>query len=104
GAELAALSGHATGVRDVAFAPDGRLLASVGGAYHGPVSAEVKLWDLESRRLAATFSGHTGLVTAVAFFPDGRRLATASDDRTVKLWDVSTGEDVLTLRGHTSGV
>jgi eukaryotic-like serine/threonine-protein kinase len=36
--------------------------------------------------------------------PDGRRLATGSEDRTIKLWDTTTGEEVFTLRGHTAGV
>ena len=38
------------------------------------------------------------------FSPDGRRLASASFDRTIKIWDVLTGRDVFTLRGHTSGI
>ena len=93
-----------TGVQDLAFSPDGQTIASVGGAYHGPDAAEVKLWDWRTGDRVARLVGHTGLVTAVAYFPDGRRLATASDDRTIKLWDTMTREDVLTLRGHTSGV
>jgi tetratricopeptide (TPR) repeat protein len=40
----------------------------------------------------------------VAFSPDGRRLASASDDETVKLWDVASGQELRTLKGHTGPV
>jgi WD40 repeat protein len=46
----------------------------------------------------------TGLVFDAAFSPDGRRLATACGEGTVKLWDVETGDRLLTLRGHTEAV
>jgi tetratricopeptide (TPR) repeat protein len=41
---------------------------------------------------------------AVCFSPDGHRLASASEDQTVKVWDARTGQEVLTLRGHTDVV
>jgi len=44
--------------------------------------------------LDRTFKGHNGWVTAVTFSPDGRRLASGSWDRTLKFWEVSTGEQL----------
>ena len=40
----------------------------------------------------------------VAVFPDGRRVVSASGDRTLKVWDMATGECVATLEGHSDMV
>ena len=89
------LKGHKSGVACVAFAPDGRLLASGSWGDH-----TVKLWDVASGREARTFGGHARDVNCVAFSPDGRLLASGSDDKTVKLWDVASGREVRIFEGH----
>ena len=68
----------------------------------GPASAnaEVKLWECQGKA-ERTLTGHTADVLAVAFSPDGELLATASQDQTIKLWNVPTGRALLTLRGHS---
>ena len=44
--------------------------------------------------LARTLKGHSGWVTTMAFSPDGKRLASGSWDQTLKLWEVSSGEQL----------
>jgi WD40 repeat protein len=48
--------------------------------------------------------GHPQAVPGVAFSPDGRRLASASQDKSVKVWDAATGRELLTLRGPADRV
>jgi WD40 repeat protein len=46
-----------------------------------------------------TLRGHTDIVSSVAFSRDGKRLASASQDGTVKVWKVGTGQELLSLKG-----
>ncbi|CCI24681.1 Genome sequencing data, contig C309 (fragment) [Microcystis aeruginosa PCC 9809] len=50
----------------------------------------------ESNRLV----GHNGSVNSVSFSPDGKTLVSGSDDKTIKLWNVETGQEIRTLKGH----
>ncbi len=49
-------------------------------------------------------SGHTNTVDAVAFSPDHRWLASGSYDKTIRIWDLSTGRTLQTLTAHTDDV
>jgi WD40 repeat protein len=69
----------------------------------------VLLWRLDTARLAArvvhfTLKGHSSGIQSVAFNSDGALLATGSEDNTAKVWDVATGEELLTLPGSGGGV
>ena len=52
-----------------------------------------------SVELTKTLSGHTGSIESIEFSHDGATLATSSNDRTVRLWRVSTGESLAILVG-----
>ena len=58
---------------------------------------EVVLSDLAGGRPALRLRGHRAVVRSVAFSPDGRHLASADSYGTLKIWDASRGEEILTL-------
>ena len=45
-----------------------------------------------------------GNVNNVAFSADGRRIVSGSSDKTVKVWNATTGKELVTLKGHNSSV
>jgi WD40 repeat protein/transcriptional regulator with XRE-family HTH domain len=88
---------HPGGVPDVAYSPDGTLLASIGA------DGLVKVWDANSGELMCTFNGGADeFGSSVAFSPDGSTLAAALETRVI-LWDIQRREIKSTLLGQSIG-
>jgi len=51
-----------------------------------------------------TLEGHNSSVYSVNFSPDGKTLASGSADNTIKLWNLETGKEIRTLKGHDQTV
>ncbi|KAF8327463.1 WD40-repeat-containing domain protein [Cantharellus anzutake] len=51
-----------------------------------------------------TFRGHTGYGSSASFSPDGYRIASASDGKTILIWDTVTGDELKDLRGHSASI
>ena len=51
-----------------------------------------------------TLQKHTGWTNALAFSADGKLLASGSTDKTVQLWETTTGKPLATLTGHINGI
>src|SRR2546430_13026350 len=71
------------------------------------VASSAGVWMYRSDDLETAprlLEGHTGHVWSVAFSPNGSLLASSSNDKTVRLWNVRTGQTITTLEGHDGSV
>ncbi len=73
-----------------AFAPNGEFLAMVRS------DRSVDVWDLHKQE-KFKLVGHTSAVNTIDYSPDGQRIATGGGDQFVRVWDASTGRQLLSL-------
>src|SRR5207237_7782918 len=93
------LTGHGGEVLAVAFAPDGRLLAS------GSSDQTIRLWDPVTGEERKLLRGHTGAVRTLAFAAHNSQfLASGSADGTIRIWDVTQGREIKTLSGRFGAI
>ena len=57
----------------------------------------VKIWAMPSGELVRSINAHMDLVQDVAFAEDNKTLVTGSLDKTVKMWDIVTGQNLMTM-------
>lgn len=81
--------GHSRSVLTARWSPDGQSVVTTGREADG--SSTAILWSADGTR-RHTLKGHAGWVVDAMFHPAGKLVATASVDRSVKLWDVASGE------------
>ncbi|MCC7451829.1 MAG: PD40 domain-containing protein [Anaerolineae bacterium] len=83
---------------NVRFSPDGSILATSGG------DLAIRLWrTADGKPVGQPLTGHIDTIDRLAFSPDGKLLA-SSDGRTIRLWDVSTGNVTALLKSFEDGM
>ncbi|MDE0938169.1 MAG: WD40 repeat domain-containing protein [Mariniblastus sp.] len=97
GKTIESLGGQAILAENIAFSPDGSMLATSDGG------SEITVWSVAnySERWK---TGGSSKINCVGFSPDGRFVVGGCNDGTLQFWDARSGEKRHTLRGHTGAV
>ncbi len=99
---------HSKGVTTVAWSPDGKHIAS------GSFDKTVQVWNATTGSILYTYRGHTDTVSSLAWIPapqtgdpawgagmpDSQFIASGSFDKTVQVWNATTGDVLYTYRGY----
>ena len=101
---------HTKKVLAVAWAPDGRRIAS------GSEDKSVQVWSPNKDRSSFfgtlrltvrgqfSYKGHSGRVNGLIWSPNGQRIASVSNDKSMQVWDPSTGKKFIIHRNTSAGI
>jgi WD40 repeat protein len=105
------LTDHTNTVVDVSFSPNGDCLATAS------LDRTAKVWNAHTGRLLVNLAGHTDWIYSVTFAPEARpageapraeqcgsQLATASQDATVRTWNIGANGEYRTYAGHMKSI
>jgi WD40 repeat protein len=94
GERVRTLTGGTGGLIDIAYSPDGSLIAAVS------VDSSVGVWDARSGVQRLMLGGRGSTLVAVAFSPDGSRLASAGFEPTVRVWALDLDDLIEIAEGE----
>jgi len=97
GVENFTLAGRTIDRFKISFSPDGKWLATSGGA-----DFTAKVWVVSPGDLV--LSGHNDTIDGAYWSPDGNQIVTFGIDNSAVTWDAKTGEPVYKLSGHTDWI
>ncbi|MDB9374893.1 WD40 repeat domain-containing protein [Nodularia sphaerocarpa] len=108
GKEIDSMWAHGNGITGIQFSPNAPILASSSN------DGTIKIWSLQTGKRIHTLRGKYATIRSISFSPDGRfivssgsysqTLGSQGSDGDIKVWDVQTGSEIRTLRGHKGNI
>ena len=92
GKEIEVLAKLPKPVQALAYSSDGTMLAAA-------VDREIMYWKLNGRRELRVLHGHQRTISGLAFLPGRLELATFASDKTVRIWDLVKGRQLVVMEG-----
>jgi hypothetical protein len=116
GVRVGDILGHACGIHAFDLSPDGRMIATAAYVEEFAITTDptIKLWRLESGERPQALAGHRKKITdrfsgktdhrfiGCRYTADGRLLLSASDDRTIRVWNTEIGEELTCFHSDVS--
>ncbi len=93
------LKGHKTLILNLAWAPNGKILATAG------LDGLIRLWDMEEAgKEASILEGYTNFALCLCWGPDNRSLAVGTHQKTVDIWDIGERKIRTSLKNHRDSI
>lgn len=99
---LARLLGESPRIESIAYSPDGKLLGVSGGA--PALFGEVQLWSTDSNALVRSIKSSIDSLYGISFSPDSERMAVGGADKSVRVFSVKDGKELMKFDNHSDWV